>query len=248
MGKVLIGNIKGEPGLPGIKGDKGCQWCGKYVEGVSYKVDDVVEYNGSTYICIQDKDNDQAPTTHPDYWQLFVAKGEDGRSFTWRGEWASSEEYKVDDVVKYNGSSYICILDAKNEREPIENINFWELFVAKGADGKDGVDGKDGSSADFSNLTEIEVAADQVEIDDDGFTIEGDTIFKDDSSSYSIHSYTRIPLVSGEGVSIDKTKTDKVVIALDSEMILQVLSNYYTKKEVEEYIDNYINSALGGDY
>ena len=107
-------------------------WCGEFDESIEYKVDDVVEYNGSVYICIQDKDNDQNPINNPDYWELFVAKGEDGRSFTWRGEWASNEKYKVDDVVYYNGSSYICILDAKNEREPSENINFWELLAEGG--------------------------------------------------------------------------------------------------------------------
>ena len=29
--------------------------------------------------------------------------------FKWRGDWATSTSYVIDDIVKYGGNSYVCI-------------------------------------------------------------------------------------------------------------------------------------------
>ena len=29
--------------------------------------------------------------------------------FKWRGDWATSTGYVIDDIVKYGGNSYVCI-------------------------------------------------------------------------------------------------------------------------------------------
>lgn len=170
-------------------------WCGEFDESIDYKVDDVVEYNGSVYICIQDKDNNQDPINYPDYWQLFVSKGADGkdgtngvdgadgRSLNWCGEFDENEAYKVDDVVEYNGSTYICIQDKSNDQAPITHPDYWQLFTEKG---KDGIGLPAVTTADNGKIIEV---------------VNGAYVLKDLADS-----------------------------------------------SVKTYIDEYINTALGGDY
>ena len=52
--------------------------------------------------------------------------------FNWKGAYAGGTAYVVDDVVEYNGSSYICIL-ASTGNLPT-NATYWELMASKGTD------------------------------------------------------------------------------------------------------------------
>ena len=55
--------------------------------------------------------------------------------FNWKGTYAGGTAYVVDDVVYYNGSSYICIL-ASTGNLPT-NGTYWELMSQAGTDGTD---------------------------------------------------------------------------------------------------------------
>lgn len=59
--------------------------------------------------------------------------GEDGISFIWKGAYVAETAYQVNDVVSYNGSTYICIL-ASTGNLPT-NATYWSLMAQKGADG-----------------------------------------------------------------------------------------------------------------
>ena len=49
--------------------------------------------------------------------------------FTWKGTWSTTSAYEVDDVVFYNGSSYICIVDAANTTDsPEQNTTNWTVM------------------------------------------------------------------------------------------------------------------------
>ena len=49
--------------------------------------------------------------------------------FTWKGTWSTTSAYEVDDVVFYNGSSYICIVDAANTTDsPEQNTTNWAVM------------------------------------------------------------------------------------------------------------------------
>jgi hypothetical protein len=61
--------------------------------------------------------------------------------FKWQGAYAGGTAYTVDDVVSYNGSSYICIL-ASTGNLPT-NATYWEQMSQKGTDGTNGTDGTD---------------------------------------------------------------------------------------------------------
>lgn len=55
--------------------------------------------------------------------------------FVWQGAYNGATAYVADDVVSYNGSSYICIL-ASTGNLPT-NTTYWNQMSAKGTDGTD---------------------------------------------------------------------------------------------------------------
>lgn len=74
-----------------------------------YKLNDLVKYGGNVYVCT---DNHQSSATvnggfytdlAANRWDLFVP-GTD-----WKGTWQPSNYYKENDLVKYNGRTYICL-------------------------------------------------------------------------------------------------------------------------------------------
>jgi hypothetical protein len=61
--------------------------------------------------------------------------------FKWKGTYSGATAYTVDDVVEYNGSSYICIL-ASTGNLPT-NATYFEQMSAKGTNGTNGTNGTD---------------------------------------------------------------------------------------------------------
>lgn len=62
----------------------------------------------------------------------------------WEGAWDSATAYQVDDIVEYNGSSYIAIQASTNEI-PSPTSAFWDLVAEKGATGDAGAPGAPGA-------------------------------------------------------------------------------------------------------
>jgi hypothetical protein len=58
--------------------------------------------------------------------------------FNWQGAYAGGTAYAVDDVVSYNGSSYVCIL-ASTGNLPT-NATYFEQMSSAGTNGTDGTD------------------------------------------------------------------------------------------------------------
>ena len=58
--------------------------------------------------------------------------------FKWQGAYAGGTAYTVDDVVSYNGSSYICI--AASTGNLPTNATYWEQMSSAGTNGTDGTD------------------------------------------------------------------------------------------------------------
>jgi hypothetical protein len=70
--------------------------------------------------------------------------GADGESFSFRGAYGGAAiVYNLNDVVTYNGSSYICLSDNVTGSQP-DSLVSWDIFVEKGADGADGASGTSG--------------------------------------------------------------------------------------------------------
>jgi microcystin-dependent protein len=120
-------------------GDAGLNWVGAYNASASYIIDDCVYYQGRAYICTFPHSSGSADTPSPDgagYWEILTT------GFEWRGTYDNAETYYKNDVVHYNGSTWICLDDDVLDITPVHGDD-WNLFTSKGTDGADGADGTD---------------------------------------------------------------------------------------------------------
>ena len=69
-------------------------------------------------------------------------QGIQGTSFIFRNTYSSSTQYLPNDVIYYNGSSYICILASLNNLPT--NITYWNILALKGDTGSQGIQGIQG--------------------------------------------------------------------------------------------------------
>ena len=86
----------------------GQSWTGDWNVGTFYKLNDVVKYGGLLYICndshtsaataLLGLEADQAK------WTVYA------EGFDWKTSWTTSTRYKVNDLVKYGGYTYVCNL------------------------------------------------------------------------------------------------------------------------------------------
>jgi hypothetical protein len=58
--------------------------------------------------------------------------------FVWQGAYSGATAYVADDVVSYNGSSYICILASTNNLPT--NTTYWSQMSSAGTNGTNGTD------------------------------------------------------------------------------------------------------------
>ena len=86
----------------------GQSWTGDWNVSTFYKLNDVVKYGGLLYIC-----NDSHTST------ATIASGLEAdqakwtvyaEGFDWKNSWTTSTRYKVNDLVKYGGYTYVCNL------------------------------------------------------------------------------------------------------------------------------------------
>jgi hypothetical protein len=104
----------------------GQDWKGDWTQTTLYKINDVVRYGGYTYICNEGHTSASALETDQANWTLF-AKG-----FDWVGDWLPGTAYKINDIVKYGGSIYLCSgahTSASSYASGLEiNQSDWDLF------------------------------------------------------------------------------------------------------------------------
>lgn len=143
--------VNGVDGVDGSQGPKGANWRGAYDGGTAYLVDDLVSYNGSAYICIEDSTGN-LPTSET-YWSLFASRGDQGlqgpEGANWRGYYNEATTYAVDDLVSYLGSTYICILQSIGHAPDQLNSPYFSMFAdqgIKGDTGEQGIQGPAGPS------------------------------------------------------------------------------------------------------
>jgi hypothetical protein len=139
---------KGDTGDTGAKGDTGdsITWQGDWSTATGYTDIDVVENDGSSYICIDPHTSDS--TNEPgvgvyweDYWDLIAQKGDTGEAWNWQGAWATATSYAEDDGVGNDGDSYICIdpHTSDSTNEPGVGVyweDYWDTVVEKGDAGE----------------------------------------------------------------------------------------------------------------
>lgn len=84
----------------------GQTWKGDWQPQTEYIYNDIVKYGARLYICqtIHTSADDSSTFIDNDiaYWQIF-AEGLD-----WKGAWDVETNYKINDIVKYGGVTYVC--------------------------------------------------------------------------------------------------------------------------------------------
>jgi hypothetical protein len=132
--------------LQGPKGDPGISlnWTGEWASGAIYLRNDIVYYQGNSFICVNQHSN---VTPAPNfYWNIIAEKGTDGingtngingvdgtdgETFNWQSQWVSGNTYADNDVVQYEGSSYIASGTILPGNIPGVYAG-WDLLAAKG--------------------------------------------------------------------------------------------------------------------
>lgn len=71
-----------------------------------------------------------------------------GPGFTFQGEWTglSYGEYSLNDIVSYDGSTYVCILAVTSATVPTSDSTHWSLFSPSGDTGPQGPTGPTGAT------------------------------------------------------------------------------------------------------
>ncbi len=126
--------VKGDKGDTGSTGP-GFTFYPTYNSGQTYQPRDVVYYNGSSYVNkIQSTNNLPTNTT---YWSLMAQRGTDGTGFTYKGEYAPSSTYFVNDVVSYNGSAFVGRVSVPLNTPPVagSTTTYWGQLASKGDTG-----------------------------------------------------------------------------------------------------------------
>ena len=84
----------------------GLDWKGDWQTTTYYKINDLVKYGGNLYVC--NNPHTSAATialgleTDQAKWTIY------GEGFDWLDNWQTSYRYKVNDLVRYGGYTYVC--------------------------------------------------------------------------------------------------------------------------------------------
>ncbi len=97
--------------------------------GQIYKTGQVVRYGGRSYICTtsHNVDTENVPPgvtpANTGYWALL------NRGLSYEGAWVSGTTYKLDDVVEYSGTSYVCIQTHSSVQQPNTATTYWSILA-----------------------------------------------------------------------------------------------------------------------
>ena len=120
-------------------------WKGEWIGGTDYIVDDMISYKGSTYVCLRTHTsvtftNDLAGTDVTPAKPKWKKQSE-GK--VWTGDWATSTDYAIGNLVKYGASIYECTEGhtsaatfSSGQDGLVADIGKWKLVAVSSADWK----------------------------------------------------------------------------------------------------------------
>jgi len=102
--------------------NQGIEYKGSWVAATRYKINDIVKYGANLYICTTYHTSDVTSFTNDTAnWASFV------EGFEFSNDWNNSANYKIGDVVKYGGNSYVAKTH-NTAKTPPDNGSDWGLF------------------------------------------------------------------------------------------------------------------------
>jgi len=102
------------------------KWRGDWAASTAYLIDDIVKYGGNTYVVVENHTSQAA--TADFYTDLTAGKYQihtEGLFF--KGNWAGSTFYKLNDLVKYGAYQYRCILQHTSASDFAIGSN-WQVY------------------------------------------------------------------------------------------------------------------------
>ena len=109
---------------------EGFDWKNDWTISTTYKVNDIVKYGGNVYLCNLAHSSAGTSTLGLENdigkWDLF------NEGLDWKTDWSTSTRYKLNDVVKYGGYTYVCNTghtSAVTATDGLEtNQAYWDIF------------------------------------------------------------------------------------------------------------------------
>jgi hypothetical protein len=136
------------------------KWRGDWATSTAYLVDDIVKYGGNTYVVLTNHTSQSATANF--YTDLSAGKYSlhtEGLYF--KGDWAGSTFYKLNDLVKYGAYQYRCKLQHTSASDFAIGSN-WEVY-AEGLQWEDSYNGsttyQDGDVVTYGGYTYVYVNA-----------------------------------------------------------------------------------------
>ena len=106
---------------------EGLDWKGNWTTSTRYKVNDLVKYGGTTYVCntlhvsaASEADGLEVDQSNWDYFN---------QGFEYKSTWVASTRYKINDIVRYGAGAWIAIADHTSSAAFATDVNNWEKFV-----------------------------------------------------------------------------------------------------------------------
>jgi hypothetical protein len=105
----------------------GQEWKGDWQDATDYKINDIVKYGGYLYVANEAHTSDTLLENDQAKWDLYA------EGFDWKNDWATGTHYKVNDIVKYNGLTYLCITAHTSAATPADGLEAdqakWQKFT-----------------------------------------------------------------------------------------------------------------------
>jgi Collagen triple helix repeat (20 copies) len=149
QGPVGLAGPAGATGPVGPAGAPGLSFQGAYAAGSTYALNDVVTYQGSSFVSLTGGNRGNTPGVAAQ-WSVLAqggtgtgsGSGTDGLAY--QGTYAAATNYALNDVVTYLGSSYVSLIVANHGNTPGLSPGEWGV-LALGAVGIQGPAGTTGA-------------------------------------------------------------------------------------------------------
>jgi len=107
--------------------NEGLAWTGSWTVSRKYKINEIVQYGGLNYVC--NAHHTSASSTaaglevNQSSWTVFTS------GIDYKNEWTVGTRYKVNDVVKYGGGSWICVGSNTAGATFQGDVAYWNQFA-----------------------------------------------------------------------------------------------------------------------
>lgn len=123
--------------VPGIKGADGdITWKGEWWSGTTYTANEAIQYNGSSYVCLQGNTN-LIPPDNTSAWSLMTSKGDIGAT----GAVGSAGSVTIGTTTTGSAGGNASVTNSGTSSEAVLNFN-----IPKGVSGATGIQGPQGQT------------------------------------------------------------------------------------------------------